>query len=72
MTIGTSGSLDTVGTLYDGSGSQLASNDDGGSGYNFSIRRSLSAGTYYVRVESFGSSTGTYTLRLSADSGDCP
>ena len=69
VTIGTSGSLDTVGTLYDGRGDQLASNDDSGSGYNFSIRRSLSTGTYYVRVRSFASLTGAYTLRLSAQGG---
>ena len=68
VSIETTGGLDTVGTLEDSGGELLASNDDGGSGTNFSILRSLPAGTYYVRVGSYGSwSTGAYTLRLTAD-----
>ena len=66
----TSGGIDTVGRLEDASGGELASNDDGGTGRNFRIERSLSAGTYYVRVRGFGSSTaGSYTLhaRFTAD-----
>ncbi len=71
VTIETTGSLDTVGTLEDGEGGELASDDDAGSGYNFSIRISLSAGTYHVRVRSIlGSATGAYTLRLTAEADD--
>ena len=66
----TSGGTDTVGRLEDSGGRELTSNDDGGSGNNFRIERSLSAGTYYVRVRGFGGSTaGSYTLhaRFTAD-----
>ena len=72
VTIETSGGLDTLGTLYDGSGRSLATNDDGGNGFNFRIGRTLSAGTHYVRVESYGSATGAYTLRLATDTASCP
>ena len=64
----TTGSLDTVGALYDSAGGQLATNDDGGAGLNFRIQRELAAGTYYVRVSSYQSETGAYTLDLSIES----
>ena len=65
MTAETTGSLDTVGTLYDAEGNELASDDDGAdAGLNFRIQRELGAGTYHVRVASFLSSTGNYVLRL--------
>ncbi len=67
VTIGTTGSLDTLGALEDSEGGVVTSNDDGGSGNNFRIQRGLSAGTYYVRVGSFGSATGAYTLGLTAE-----
>ena len=57
----TTGSLDTQGTLEDSLGSILTSNDDGGEGSNFYIAHSVSAGTYYLKVES-GSRTGIYTI----------
>ena len=53
LTVYTTGSLDTKGELQSSSGSRLTSNDDGGSGLNFRIERSVSAGTYYVKVEGF-------------------
>ena len=62
LTIYTEGSLDTKGWLEDSSGSILASNDDGGLSTNFSISSSLDSSTYYIRVESYGSRTGEYTL----------
>ena len=68
LTIYTTGSLDTKGQLESSSGSTLTSNDDGGRGYNFRIERSVSAGTYYVRVESYSSRTGSYTLHASSES----
>ncbi len=69
LTVHTTGSLDTVGELQSSSGSTLTSDDDGGSGLNFRIRRSVSAGTYYIKVESLGSSTGSYTVHASLGSG---
>ena len=64
LTVHTTGSLDTRGELQSSSGSILTSNDDGGSGRNFRIQRSVSAGTYYVKVVSFGSRTGNYTIAV--------
>ena len=66
VTVETSGSLDAVGTLYDLGGNVLAVDDDSGGGLNFRIQRTLSVGTYFVRVASFGSDTGNYMLRLEA------
>ena len=66
VTVETSGGLDAVGTLYDLGGNVLAVDDDSGGGLNFRIQRTLSVGTYFVRVASFGSDTGSYMLRLDA------
>ena len=66
LTVETMGSVDTYGTLFDGSRTQLATNDDGGSGTNFRIERQVQAGTYYVEVRGYRPSrTGTYQLRVS-------
>ena len=65
LTLYTKGSLDTTGELQDSAGSVLANNDDGaGSGddTNFRIEHSVSAGTYYVKVGSYQTRTGVYTL----------
>ena len=63
LTVFTGGSTDTYGTLQNSSGSELATDDDGGRGRNFSIARSVSAGTYYIQVRGFSSSTtGSYTV----------
>ena len=65
LTVETSGSTDTYGSLLDTSGTQLAENDDGGSSTNFRIVRRVTAGTYYVAVRGFsGSTTGRYTLSV--------
>ena len=69
--IHTSGSLDTLGVLYDADGDALGNNDDSGAGRNFRIERNLAAGTYFVRVGSYRTRTGTYSLHLTA-SGGCP
>ena len=69
VTAETTGRLDAVGTLYDVGGNVLGEDDDSGAGLNFRIRRALDAGTYFVRVVPFGSATGSYTLRLSAEAG---
>ena len=65
VVIETTGTQDTIGWLYDSGGTQVDSNDDGGSNTNFRITQTLSAGTYYVRVESYLALAGPYTLRLS-------
>lgn len=64
-TIYTSGSLDTVGYLYNSSGTLIASNDDGGDDLNFSITKPLTYGaTYYVKVRAYGSDMGEYGVRV--------
>ena len=65
LTVETSGSTDTYGSLLDTSGTQLAENDGGGSSTNFRIVRLVTAGTYYVAVSGFSTSTtGPYRLRV--------
>ena len=70
LTVYTTGNTDTYGTLQSSSGSTLEIDGDGGSGTNFSIARSVSAGTYYIAVRGYGSSeTGSYTVHASFQSG---
>lgn len=54
---------DTTLTLYNQQQIQVAYNDDGGTG-RFSLinNLSVSAGTYYIKVEGWSSSTGNYRL----------
>ena len=66
ITTTTTGSTDTIGHLYSSSGTQLATDDDGGTGSNFNISSSITAaGTYYVRVASKGTGTGMYRLTVT-------
>jgi len=58
--------VDTRMWLYDSSGAQIAYNDDGGAGLFSKIERDLPDGTYYVRIESYGSSSGYYSLSVGA------
>ncbi|MCB4747798.1 MAG: pre-peptidase C-terminal domain-containing protein, partial [Sulfurovum sp.] len=65
LTLKTTGSTDTVGTLLDASGNEVAQNDNanGSLGSNFRISRSVTAGTYYVKVKHRNrAATGEYTL----------
>ena len=62
LTVNTTGATDTYGYLLDSNGQELTHNDDSARP-NFRISRSVSAGTYYVRVKHFSSGgRGTYTL----------
>ncbi len=61
----TTGDVDTTGELLSSDGSTLASlstDDDSGTGLNFSMRHDLAPGTYYVRVGSYESETGAYAV----------
>ena len=60
----TTGSLDTVGRLHNEDGSIDVSDDDAGTGSNFSLDVLVSAGTYYIEVEGFDGATGDYTLHV--------
>ena len=62
-TVYTSGSLDTVGYLYDSNCNQLDYDDDDGSGLNFKIVNRLIAGqTYYIKARAFGGNTGYFNI----------
>ena len=62
----TTGSLDTIGTLYDCDGVELDCNDNYNGKENFRIKYVLNAGeTYYVKVEGGKSNTGCYSLRVT-------
>ena len=65
LTAYTTGNTNTVGAILDSSGTVLASDDDGGEGSNFRVSVRVSAGTYYIEVKGWDSSTtGDYTLHV--------
>lgn len=62
---------DSILNLYDNNGTFIESNDDFGGSYDSQITfEATYSGTYYLGVEGWGSSTGTYTL--SATPGSTP
>ena len=64
LTVETSGTTDTKGSLLRATGTTLAENDDAGAGDNFRIVQQVAAGTYYVAVRGYDADeTGSYTLR---------
>ena len=68
VTIWTTGSTDTVGTLQRRArvgAPTIATDDNSGTYNNFRINTSLSAGEYYIRVRGHESNTGPYTLGVS-------
>lgn len=66
-TIYTIGTLDTIGAIYDASGTKITCNDDYVYGnLNFRIICDLTAGeTYYVKVRLYKMATGKYTIRVT-------
>lgn len=68
-TNGTSGLDDTVLTLYDGNGTQVATNDDLNRYLLFSGIQYTApvSGTYYIEVSGYRSKTGDYTLQAATD-----
>ncbi|MCB4746521.1 MAG: pre-peptidase C-terminal domain-containing protein [Sulfurovum sp.] len=63
LIINTTGSTDTYGSLLGGSGAQLALDDNSGSGHNFRISISVTAGTYYAKVRHHSpTGIGSYVL----------
>ncbi|MCB4784608.1 MAG: PPC domain-containing protein, partial [Sulfurovum sp.] len=60
LIVSTAGSTDTNGSLYRANNDLNASDDNGGTGNNFKITQTVTAGTYYVKVSA--SSTGDYWL----------
>ena len=65
LAVETTGSLDTIGHLYDSGGMELAMNDDFYLFPNTNFRllyRIATAGTYYIKVSSYRTNTGAYSL----------
>ena len=65
LTVWTTGTMDTHGTFYSSTGTELESMDDAGGtdGTNFRIERFVTAGSYFVKVRSYNSlGTGSYSL----------
>ena len=69
LVVSTTGSVDTYGSILDGSGNVLAGDDDGGEDRNFRVSVPVSAGTYYIEVKGWGSDIGDYTLDVQGLSG---
>ena len=63
------GKLDTVGTLYDGSGARIATDDDSGAGMNFRLRETLDGGVHYLAVQS-AVDTGDYRVIVRIERAD--
>jgi lysyl endopeptidase len=75
VTVASDGGLDVVGSILDPNGVEVAMNDDIDPGIqqNFSITKTLQAGTYYVQVVAFApDGTGAYGLRFSAGVSTTP
>lgn len=60
---GATASPDTYLRLFNGAGTMIAENDDGGPGVNSLLTYTFTtAGTYYISAGAYGSNTGGYTL----------
>ena len=60
-------------SLYGATGTLLATNDDGDTGYNSLISYTAnSSGTFYLEARHYGSGVGAYTLQASADAPPAP
>ena len=63
LSITSSGTTDTYGSLLDSNGEELLSDDDGGNSYNFSISYTVNQGTYYVKIRHYSETeTGDYVV----------
>ena len=64
LTLWTTGSFDTIGTLQNSEGTTLATNPDGNGDevLGFRIEHIVEPGTYYMKVQSHEQQTGDYSL----------
>jgi hypothetical protein len=72
LSIYTTGTTDTYGHLLNGSGAELASDDNSGNLSNFRISYTFSPGTYYIRVRHTTGGTGAYKLAINIPSSWTP
>jgi hypothetical protein len=64
FTATTKGTTDTFGILLNSAGAMLAFNDNFNGDRNFSISRTLNAGTYYLCVRNYGGQTASAAYQL--------
>ena len=64
--------FDTLLSLHDNSGQQLASDDDGGPGTSSFVSRELGAGIWFLRLSGFGQSGGSARMLARAASAPAP
>lgn len=70
LNVQTDGFTDTFGTLLNESGGTIDLDDDSGANFNFSVQTFLAAGTYFIKVEGFNSSTtGAYSITATLSFG---
>lgn len=71
VVLSSSGTTDTRATLYDHAGNQITYDTNGGAGLNFSISRTLPAGTYRLLVQGGTADldSGSYQLEASFPAG---
>ncbi len=67
VTIETTGGMDTSGRLMDADGKYIIENYDSGKGYNMRIRRTMVAGTYYLRIHEQSDAVGDYLLVIEVE-----
>ena len=65
LTVNSRGSSDVSARLLDQRGNPIASNDDGGNGYNFALRAPLTPGRYLLAVKHCCGGGGNYHLDAS-------
>ena len=65
LTVYTTGSLDTIGSIEDDTGVAFIEGDQEGDGNNFRIVCNAKPETYYIRVRGYENATGDYTLHTS-------
>ena len=62
LTVSSTGPSDVSAVLTDSNGNVIASDDDSGARYNFSVSAGVTAGTYFLKVSHCCVGTGTYKL----------
>ena len=67
VAIFTNSDVDLLGTISDGRGVSLVTDDDGGADANFFMRTSLAPGDYYVNVDGYEDAVGPYVVHAIRD-----